>query len=1120
MVKYICYSNIRVMNNITFFTVCLLFFHYSDTCTAQSIVINEVLSSNANSITDEDGSQEDWIELYNPGPAAVNLQGYGLTDEVALPYKWVFPNISLNSGAYLVVWASDKNRTVVGNPLHTNFKIGAAGETLTLTIPSGIAVDTFPPANLPADVSYGRSPNGSTTFAYFGTPTPNAANTATAYSEILSPPAFSQNSGFRTSGFSLTLTSLDPGATIYYTLDGSEPDENNLSGTTYTYKKSYPELPGQAFGPFFQNSFQTLQYSSPIAIVDRSPQPNKLANISTTFDFAPDYFPNGPIFKGTVVRAKTVKAGALSSKIVTKNYFITPQGASRFSIPVISLSFNENDFYDYTDGISVAGIDFDTWRLANPTEEVNENLGNFNRSGDAYERVANLNYFVNGNEVVNQKVGLRIHGDYSRLYPSKSMRVYARSSYGTDKLEFPFFSDEPYTAYERFVIKNSGSDFYNTMFRDALCNELVKDLRMETEAHKQVITFINGEYWGILALRERYDNNYFKQVYNIDAVDLLENEGEVKEGDDADYLNFISYFQNNDLSVPANYTYIQTRMDVDNFMDYFISNIYLQNDDWPSNNIIYWRKKTAGYQPNAANGHDGRWRWAYHDVSSTFDDADFDSMAYATTLDENINPLWSTLLLRKLLANDTFRIHFINRFADLMNTNFLPSRIIAQIDQMAAVIAPEMNDQYFRWKAPLDNGDWQYHLNKEKDFANQRPAFQRLHIRNKFNISSNLNVTLNVSDAAHGYIKLNTIILQEGTPGITGNPYPWTGVYFHNIPVTVKAIPMSGYQFSHWSGDSSSTDAEIVLTPTTDISLTAHFTPLGNGETPQVIYFWMMDTNLVNDTPLTAINSSFETSLNGVLEYQSCLVGYPFTSAHPNWRKASMERRNSPTALNYIPMANGGLDFANSNMRGLQIKQPFQNGGNENAMIFNFSTSGFQDLKFAFAVKDEGAATGITLEYATNAGAPVWTNAGVSPATFPITGNYQRMEADFSAVSTANNNPDFKIRLRFTGPNMTADNGNRVTFNNFSVEGKVVTLQTPENTTQNFLVYPNPVTTLLHIAHSFNSLAYELYSVEGKKVEKGQITDQQIDVSHLPSGIYLLQLAAEDKKEMKKFIKF
>lgn len=1107
------------MNKITLFSVYLLFFNYFNTCIAQSIVVNEVVSSNSNSITDEDGSHEDWIELYNPGPNAVNLLGYGLTDEVALPYKWVFPNISLNPGAYLVVWASDKNRVAPDNPLHTNFKIGAAGETLTLTHPSGTVADTFPPIGLQTDISYGRYPNGSGTFAFFGTPTPNAANTTTGYSEVLNPPTFSHNSGFRTAGFSLTLASLDPGTTIYYTLDGSEPDENNLSGTTYSYKTSYPELPGQAFGSFFQNNFQTLQYSGPIAIVDRSPLPNKLANISTTFDFAPEYFPDGPILKGTVVRAKAVKPGALSSKTVTKNYFISPQGTSLFTIPVISLSFDENDFYDYTDGISVAGVDFDNWRLANPTDEVNENLGNFNRSGDAYERVANLNYFVNGNEVVNQKVGLRIHGDYSRLYPSKSMRVYARSLYGADKLEFPFFSDEPYTSYERFVIKNSGSDFYNTMFRDALCNELVKDLRMETEAHQQVITFINGEYWGILALRERYDNNYFKQVYNIDAVDLLENDGDAKEGDTVDYLNFFDYMQNNDLSVPANYTYIQTRMDVDNFMDYFISNIYLQNDDWPSNNIVYWRKRTAGYQPNAANGHDGRWRWAYHDVTSTFDDADFDSMAYATTLDENINPLWSTLLLRKLLANDTFRINFINRFADLMNTNFLPSRIISQIDQMAAVIAPEMNNQYFRWKAPLDNGDWQYHLNKEKNFAIQRPAFQRTHIRNKFSISTNVNVTLDVSDAAQGYVKMNTITLQNGTPGITGNPYPWTGVYFHNIPVTVKAIPLSGYQFSHWSGASSSTEAEITLSPTTDISLTAHFTPLGNGETPQVVYFWMMDTNLTNDTPLTAINSTFETSLNGVLEYQSCLVGYPFTSAHPNWRKASMERRNSPTALNYIPQANGGLDFASSNMRGLQIKQPFQNGGLENTVLFNCSTSGYRELKFAFAVKDEGAATGISVEYSVNAGTPIWISTGLTPASFPITGNYQRLEVDFTTIALAENNPDFKIRLRFTGPNMTSDTGNRVTFNNFSVEGKIITLSSLETSGQAFSVYPNPATSVLNIAHAFSFLEYQLFSIEGKNVGQGRITNKQIDVSQLPSGVYLLQLSSEGKKEVKKFIK-
>ena len=80
--------------------------------------------------------------------------------------------------------------------------------------------------------------------------------------------------------------------------------------------------------------------------------------------------------------------------------------------------------------------------------------------------------------------------------------------------------------------------------------------------------------------------------------------------------------------------------------------------------------------------------------------------------------------------------YFINRFADLLNTNFLPARVNAKIDEISAIIAPEMNDQYFRWKAPQDNGDWQYHIGEEKTFANQRPSNQRNHIRSKFSISS------------------------------------------------------------------------------------------------------------------------------------------------------------------------------------------------------------------------------------------------------------------------------------------------------------------------------------------------------------------------------------------------
>ncbi len=1025
------------MKNITIGLTALFFAVFTINANAQTIVINEILASNTVSIQDEDSSRQDWIELYNTGTSSINLLGFGLSDDPLLLYKWTFPNVSLGAGQYLIVWASDKNRSTAGSPLHTNFKISASGEALYLTNTSGVTINTVPPVSLQADISYGRFPNGTGPYVFFGTPTPNAVNATAGFSEALNPPVFSQASGFLTSGFNLTISSPDSGTTILYTLDGSEPDENNLSGTTYNYRNQYARNPGQAFGPFLFNTFQTLTYTAPIAVADRTPQPNKVSVISTTYDFTPPYFPNGPIYKGNVIRAKVIKPGALASKVVSKNYFITPAGPSKYSLPVLSFCFDENDLYDYEDGIAVAGIDFETWRLANPNSTPTRQWGNYERDGIENERKANMHYFVNGLEKINQDVGIRVRGAFSRVYPSKSWNIAARSDFGDDNLSYKFFSDETYTSYERLSAKTGGSDFYNTMIRDPLNHQLVKDLRMETESHQPMVVFMNGEYWGMLNMREKYDNNYFKQVYNIDDVDLIENQNAVQEGDIVDYNNMYSYISSNSFTSDANYAFIQTRMDTDNFIDYFTTNIFAQNDDWPGNNIVFWRKRTAGFVPNAPYGHDGRWRWAIHDMDSTLDEADHNSLADATaTNGTSPNPPWSTLILRKLLENNTFKNDFINRFADLMNTNFLPARMIAKQNEMAAVIAPEMPDQYFRWKAPLNNGDWQYHLNEHVNFFNQRPAFQRAHIRSKFSISSNINATLNTSNYDHGYVKISTIGIKDGTPGITGNPYPWTGVYFSGIPLKLKAIAKPGFVFSNWTGASTSTNAEITITPTANFSITAVFVPDGIVDVSVPIYFWMMDGNIVNGAQLTSLNSTYELATNGVIQYQSCNTGYPTT----NGGKSSMERRNNPTTINYRQAVNGNIPYASSDMRGLQIKQPFQSGGLENTMVFNFSTLGYKKIKFSFASVDEGAASAISVDYAVNAGAPVWITTGLASSSLPLTAAYQLFSVDFSTITSVDNNSNFKIRLRFTGPNMTADLGARVTFNNIAVDGVKIPL--------------------------------------------------------------------------------
>lgn len=1091
---------------------------------AQNLYVNEVVTSNTSVNTDEDGTYQDWVELYNAGPASVNLSGYGLTDDAAVPFKWTFPAVDLPSGAFLLVWCSDKNRTVVGQPLHTNWKISSSGETITLTSPASLTVASFPATVIPQNMSAGHSPDGTGAIVFFPTPTPGASNSTPGYSEILSAPTFSQDGGFYTAGFDLTLATSVPGATIYYTLDGSEPSATNLGGTTYQYKNVYAELPGQTSGPMLTQSYQSLAYTNPITIVDRSPLPNKIANISTTYSHDPTYIPTDPIFKGTVVRARVVKAGALSSPIVTKTYFITPQGSARFNLPVISISINEDRLFDYEDGIQVAGKDFDDWRAENPTEEpLWQQVGNFYRRGATNEKVGNFTYFVNGAEVVNQDVGIRTRGGNSCAYPSKAMNIYARAELGDGSLSYKFFNDLTDSSFSRIMLRNGGGDFYGTMFRDELNQTVCKELNNETESYQPAVAFINGEYRGILNIREKYDDNYFERVIGTGDIDFLEDEGNVEEGDADDYTTLVDYITNNSLVSDANYQYIQTRVDPKSFMDYQIANIYMDNGDWPGTNTAYWRARVP-YTPNAAYGLDGRWRWAFHDMDDTFgiatDSYTHNALAAATATNgpDWPNPAWSTLFLRKFLENNTFKNDFINRFADLMNTSFLASRVTGIFDQYKNAIATEMPAHMERWDT-ITEDDLNWFHSWESGFINQRAAAQRNHIRSKFAIANNIDVTLDVSDATAGYIHINSIDIKQGTPGISANPYPWTGIYFSNIPMTFKAVANTGFVFSHWSGASTSTNAEITLTSAAAMNLTAHFNPVVVA-VEEPVYFWLMDTNIPNDTPLTSLNSTFEEpGVDAVINFSSSLPGYPYTSTDPLWRKGSMERRNSPTDVNYMPAANNDIPYAAGIMRGLQITEPLHNADLQSTMVFNLNTSGFENVAFGFAAKNENTqAEAIAVDYAVNAGEPVWITTGLAASSLPLTAAYQDFNVDFAAIATADNNSNFKVRLRFTGSgDMTVSAGNRITFNNISLVGTALPLAVKQNHASAFSVYPNPFTDAINLA-GISSADYKLYSIDGKLIKAGHM-DQQLHVAELAKGMYLLQLTANGTTETKKIIK-
>lgn len=863
---------------------------------------------------------------------------------------------------------------------------------------------------------------------------------------VLAMPVFTQTSGFYLEPLVLYLSHPNINTTIVYTLDGSEPCLNNLDSTFYFYKNRFPQLPGQYPFPFLEQSFSTKVYSDSLVIGDRTQDDNKISMISSTWDVNPNYFPSFPIRKATVVRARAYLEDQASA-IATHTFFVFEEDEPDYTLPIIAITLSENELFDYEEGIYTAGVDFDQWRLENPNSQTSHihTPANFQRRGVETEKPAFFQYFVNGQPVMSQNIGIRIHGGGSRYISNKNLRLYARNAYDSQNtFNYSVFDDCVYESFKRFILRFDGrlNNSTTNFIRDHFLQNAVAHLRFDTQSYHPNVLFLNGEYWGLYGLMTRYDKHYFERVYGIDEdeLDYLFNNADPQVGDNEHYLMMYDFVDENDMADPENYEYIKTLMDIDNFQDYFISQIYMGNHDWPGNNINFFRKRTNNYEPHAPYGKDGRWRWLMADLDHGFGatrPVTFNNLDYATAEGSNswANYDWATLLIRNLLENEEFKTSFIIRFADLINTTFLPERMVGLIDYYANRIAPEVPRHIARWKRLNSITVWQNNIQLLRNYANQRPGIQREHIISKFDLPGSYSIELNISDQNHGFVRVNTIDIHSGTPGVSDEPYPWSGIYFKDMTIKLEAVAASGYAFSHWEGDWEGNEPVIHLNPQADIQITAHFIPNTENIHPELLYYWVMTTDIPNNTPLLNLPATF-TYQDHVAEiiYESCLEGYPFHQDHPNWRRASMERRNAPTTQNYIPEGNSNLQYGQFAMRGLQIKQPFGDNDRENKVMIKLNTLGYTDIDVSFAVKDEGAAQGLIFDYMENESGE-WIDDGLEFNSLNLTDYYQIMQLNLSDVTVSSNNPEFMLRIRFVVQEPELNNGDRVTFNNIAVTG-------------------------------------------------------------------------------------
>ncbi|MBD8489080.1 CotH kinase family protein [Echinicola sp. CAU 1574] len=1066
---------------------------------SQGIVINEIMSSNGETISDKDGDFSDWIELYNPSDNAINLGGFGLSDEKEDPHKWVFPDIEIKPKGFLFVWASGKENDKV-EELHIGFSISSSGETLILSDNEKNILDEFPSVELLTDYSFGRVSDGGNNLTLFSKPTPGISNSlGTTISGFTSEIVPSVLPGFYANDIVVDFATDDIGAQVFYTMDGSVPTLNS----------------------------QKLDGS--ITITNRTSEENYYSMIPTTNHGGARGYqtPVGKVAKATIIRTLAVKDGFEPIE-QSFTYFVFPNGADRYSLPVISIITEEQNLFSDDRGIFVPGNTYDG------SQAKPQYTGNYFQRGDEWERPASLSLFdKDGDFAFSENVGLRIHGGITRHFPQKALRVYLRSEYGDNTLDYQLFEERIYKDAKRFLLRASGNDFGETYFRDAFAHRLVSQMDIDYQAYEPSIVFINGEYWGIHNIRERQDKYYLKNLYGVDPenVDILTGQNSVKEGDNEQYKFVLDLVGKLNKEDDNSITEIEKYIDLNNHIDYMIAQIYVANTDWPHNNIDFWRERTT-FSPESSKGRDGRFRWMLYDTDhglSHVNHADHNTLNWVTQEFGKEGWIWPNFLFRQLLGHKAYKERFINRFLDHLNTTFLPERANSLLEEMKKNIEPEIEEHLKRWIEPGSKAKWEEKVNDVQDFVSNRAENVQSHMASYFNVDNAYKVTLNTAAPNTGNIKLNSVEIKYGTPGVGLIPFPWQGTYFENTPIHLSPLPNEGYLFDHWliNGQKVSQE-EIVIDLVKNTEITAVFSvdPVIKRKT---IHYWFFGTDIENDVALTGISTIYsKNSSDNQLSYLSAIAPYPGVDS-----RGIMDRVNDPTPINFLEevLKESGIEY--SDMRGLRVRNPLQVEDRKAHIILNAPMDYHEEPILSAAVsRTNSGPFSIEISYRLSINEN-WTSYGLAESQFDLETEYKLISVDFKNIEGITDNPEFQIRIDFHG-NTTSESGN-ARFNNISLDafplaGDDLITDLPEikEDASSFIkkVYPNPTNDVVYLelvdgAHKDINLIQVLDFNGAEIIRFEEIKEEKLLVSleSLNSGLYVIKVNSNRRVDSFKILK-
>ena len=588
------------------------------------LVINEIMQSNVECIMDDIKEFPDsWVELYNSGSTAVNLKDYQISNKNKANKAWQLPDKTIAAKGYVIIYCDKEGKE--DNRLHADFRLESGkGCTVYLFKNKGAEpvdslpyVDGKPMVKMPApDIAFGRKNDASDEWGYQLTPTPGKANTGRICNakKILGAPVFSEKGRVSNTAFNLTL-SLPEGA----------PDGAYI---TYTTNGSEPTA-------------QSTRYSLPI-------------NINKT----------------TAIRAKVFCDGYLSPVSTAQSYIFHPR---TMTVPIFSVQTDNRYLNDASIGLF-----------------ANNNSKEDKKTHD-WRRPVNIEFFpVEGQESAFNQLGeTRIQGGQSRANALKSMVFYANKRFDPDhkQYQYEFFPDQKpgVNKFKSFSLRDGGNDFNDLYFRDLIIQRTMgPNVDLDWQAGHTAVLYINGEYMGMLNIRERSNEDNIYSNYNgledVDEIEIShEKQGnqdlfieELKEGDDVFYQAFKTFYSQAGHSM-AEY---EEWMDVSEYLNIMIMNLFYCNIDFPGNNIVFWRPN----DDDKDSGLPKRWRFIAKDTDFGLGlygrkpDYNTIEMLYNPNYDRDNNWAFTepaTRLIKNMLEDSDIRNLFIDKscvyMGDFMN---------------------------------------------------------------------------------------------------------------------------------------------------------------------------------------------------------------------------------------------------------------------------------------------------------------------------------------------------------------------------------------------------------------------------------------------------------------------